>query len=578
LRDCRNKKNNNNNNNWNHKNNKENEDKDNEKKPFPYNCKYCKKKGHMAKDCFKKKRNEKQKGESANAAQDKEDEVGFVMLGLNDPEDIDEWYTSYSVNVTSNECVNESRFTKNEQQERFNNSIAEYLGSCSVVVGAKSNCDNESSDTSDSEDMNNSVIGVDDKEFNEDQAIKKWCNKQIEGIMLRAQLEDELGTQDSDESVVFIGNKVDEKWVCCDDSEEEEDYIKSEVCMVVTDKVEEEELETEGPHEQLGRLNPVFKTFIKMDKWEFEYFYIGMTKYYYYHIPNPEGEEPINPEQVWNFADRYDPYPMMHEEKCRYEEELVVWRKRKLEIICSKGGDELAEWKKLYHEHVAKKKRKYIEGKKRKNVALVTLDKEHKETVVGNVASFANNNKNNSKTMYYSENIYIGDSGASCHMVHTDEGMYDDKSIKEKITIGNGQYIEALKIGKKKGMIKLDDGTIMNAVLNNVKYVPNLAPCNLFCVLNLAIYNLFSITQAISSGWMLGNEGKTILLKNGKSVLKFNKMLKTKSNYVGCAEILPRVDDNIAAPALSPGKGVDIMKFHDMLGHVSENTTRKAAE
>jgi hypothetical protein len=88
-------------------------------------------------------------------------------------------------------------------------------------------------------------------------------------------------------------------------------------------------------------------------------------------------------------------------------------------------------------------------------------------------------------------------------------------------------------------MIKLDDGTIMNIVLNNVKYVPNLAP-----------YNLFSITQALSSGWMLGNEGKIILLKNGKPVLKFNKMLKTKSGYVNGKEILPRVDDNIAAPAL----------------------------
>jgi hypothetical protein len=116
-------------------------------------------------------------------------------------------------------------------------------------------------------------------------------------------------------------------------------------------------------------------------------------------------------------------------------------------------------------------------------------------------------------------------------------------------------------------MIKLDDGRIMNIVLNNVQYVPNLSP-----------YSLFSITQAISSGWMLVNEGKTILLKNGKSVLKFNKMLKTKSGYVGGAEILPRVDDNIAASALSSGKGVDIMKFHDMLRHVSESTTKKTAE
>jgi hypothetical protein len=116
--------------------------------------------------------------------------------------DIDKWYTKHSVNVTSDDCVNESRFTKNEQQERFNDSIGKCLGLCSAAVGAKSNCDNESSDTSDSEDANNSVIGVDDKEFNEDQAIKKWCNKQIEGIILRAQLVDELGTRDSDESAV----------------------------------------------------------------------------------------------------------------------------------------------------------------------------------------------------------------------------------------------------------------------------------------------------------------------------------------------------------------------------------------
>jgi 23S rRNA pseudoU1915 N3-methylase RlmH len=85
---------------------------------------------------------------------------------------------------------------------------------------------------------------------------------------------------------------------------------------------------------------------------------------------------------------------MMHEEKRRYEKELIVWRKRQLEIIRSKGGEELAESKKQYHEHVTDKERKHLESKKRKNVALVTLDEEIEEIVVGDVASFANNNKN----------------------------------------------------------------------------------------------------------------------------------------------------------------------------------------
>jgi hypothetical protein len=72
-------------------------------------------------------KNRRQKGESANAAQDKEDEVGFVMLGLDDPDNINGWYTNHSVIVTNDECENESRFTKNEQQERFSEFIEEYL-------------------------------------------------------------------------------------------------------------------------------------------------------------------------------------------------------------------------------------------------------------------------------------------------------------------------------------------------------------------------------------------------------------------------------------------------------------------
>jgi hypothetical protein len=59
---------------------------------------------------------------------------------------------------------------------------------------------------------------------------------------LRFQLEDELATRDSDKSVVALDKEGNDKWVCCDDSEEEDDYIKPEMCMVFTDEVEEEEL------------------------------------------------------------------------------------------------------------------------------------------------------------------------------------------------------------------------------------------------------------------------------------------------------------------------------------------------
>ena len=73
------------NNNRNDKNDKDG-NKDGDKKPFPFKCHYCKKEGHMQKDCFKKKRDDKEKRESANTAQDKKDEeVGFVMFDLEFP-------------------------------------------------------------------------------------------------------------------------------------------------------------------------------------------------------------------------------------------------------------------------------------------------------------------------------------------------------------------------------------------------------------------------------------------------------------------------------------------------------------
>jgi hypothetical protein len=44
--------------------------------------------------------------------------------------------------------------------------------------------------------------------------------------------------------------------------------------------------------------------------------------------------------------------------------------------------------------------------------------------------------------------IWIGDSGASCHYRNDDEGLYEYKTISEEITVGNGSVMDAKKIGK----------------------------------------------------------------------------------------------------------------------------------
>jgi hypothetical protein len=118
--------------------------------------------------------------------------------------------------------------------------------------------------------------------------------------------------------------------------------------------------------------------------------------------------------------------------------------------------------------------------------------------------------------------IFIGDSGASCHMVSDDTNMFDTKTIKEFITIGNGETVKATKVGKKRILIQEKDGTIKSVTLSNVKYVPELGH-----------YNLLSITYALRKGFQLSNCGETIILKKGETEIKFEHKVETKSGYVG---------------------------------------------
>ena len=51
-----------------------------------------------------------------------------------------------------------------------------------------------------------------------------------------------------------------------------------------------------------------------------------------------------------------------------------------------------------------------------------------------------------SETSESSENIWIGDSGTSCHQYNSDQGLFDVKVVSERITVGNGKTMEAKMI------------------------------------------------------------------------------------------------------------------------------------
>ncbi len=77
--------------------------------------------------------------------------------------------------------------------------------------------------------------------------------------------------------------------------------------------------------------------------------------------------------------------------------------------------------------------------------------------------------------------------------------------------MGNCQAVQATIIGTKKGRVKMPDGTYKSIALHGCKYVSELAP-----------FNLFLLTRALSGGCSLGNKGETIILTKDDFTLSFN--------------------------------------------------------
>ena len=158
-------------------------------------------------------------------------------------------------------------------------------------------------------------------------------------------------------------------------------------------------------------------------------------------------------------------------------------------------------------------------------------------------------------------NLWLGDTGASCHMTYSDEGMYDFQTTNSFVTIGDGRVMKTQKIGKKKLMVKTSSGKQIEIVLDNCKYIPDLH------------VNLFSITQAITNGWQLSNIGKMLTLKKNNITINFNNNLETKTGYVpgiymdACLLVKDAVIDKL-----------EINTAHKLLGHPNDDTLRRTAK
>ena len=170
----------------------------------------------------------------------------------------------------------------------------------------------------------------------------------------------------------------------------------------------------------------------------------------------------------------------------------------------------------------------------------------------------------------FNRDTWLADSGASCHMGNSDDGMYDVTIIDEPITMGNGKSLRATKVGKLRRTVKQVNGHTVDIVLDGYKCVPGLS------------MNLFAVVKALDAGWDIGNEGINIFLVKGGTRITFDRIYNTATGSLCGVEILPRTvsasKHDIAVPATDPHKHWDINQLHKVYNHASEEILRKTAK
>ena len=165
-----------------------------------------------------------------------------------------------------------------------------------------------------------------------------------------------------------------------------------------------------------------------------------------------------------------------------------------------------------------------------------------------------------------SKEIWIADSAASTHITNDDVGLYDVKSVKEAVRIGDGKEVYATKCGKLRLHTEDEIGHKTFIVLEHVQYIPNFS------------VKLFSLTAAMSKGCTISNEGRMIIVQKNDTILKFNEEIKTANGFV-CGIRLSLPNDKDMTLATIPTKASkDINTLHKQLGHISEQSVKDTAK
>ena len=179
--------------------------------------------------------------------------------------------------------------------------------------------------------------------------------------------------------------------------------------------------------------------------------------------------------------------------------------------------------------------------------------------------------------------VWIGDTGATCHSTPYDYGMTNCIAFKpeDSITMGNGVAVTTSKFGEVNGCLCDKLGRKLRSIkLKEVSHTPG------------AAYNLLIISKMINDGWELKSErmnddSTCIMLSRGTDKMIFDLMIKTPKGAIYCMILkrIPVIEIGVATmnllkkltPPENPKVVLTIDAAHAMFGHYDEPTTRQCA-
>ena len=117
-------------------------------------------------------------------------------------------------------------------------------------------------------------------------------------------------------------------------------------------------------------------------------------------------------------------------------------------------------------------------------------------------------------------NLWIANTGASCHMCNGIESFEDIKEVTRTIIIGNGNIMKCTKVGTWKGFLRNKEGNKIVILLKEVSYIPTLAT------------NLLSLTTVMNNGWELKGSGQFLKIHKGTTTIDFDKKVKSRNSFL----------------------------------------------